>query len=77
MAGHYYNERGELLNMKEYIKPHSECINTAKNGIIPAALGAAALSVGGAFAVGVAAGLMKDKGIEDNLRVIALKPVMN
>lgn len=77
MAGYYNNERGAVLIMKEYKKPYCGCLNTSKSGIIPAALGAAALSVGGAFAVGVAAGLMKDKGIEDNMRVISLKPVIN
>ena len=46
--------------MKVYNKP---CVtkNEMPSGIVPVALGAAALSVGGAFAVGVASGLMKDR----------------
>lgn len=62
--------------MKEYKKPYCGNLSTSKSGIVPAATVAAALSVGGAFAVGVASGLMKDKGIEDNMKVISLKPVI-
>lgn len=48
---------------KEYKKP--VVFSKLKgSGIVPVALGAAALSVGGAFAAGVASGLMKDKKID-------------
>ena len=62
--------------MKEYKKPSCVNVDSVKTNIIPAAVAAAAkLSVGGAFAAGVAAGLMKDKIIMDNIRVKQLKAV--
>lgn len=61
--------------MKKYQKPYVCNASKIGHSIVPAAVGAAALSVGGAFAVGVASGLMKDKGIEDRIKVLGLKKV--
>lgn len=45
--------------MKQYKKPKIASLGGVV-GIVPAALGVQALSVGGAFVVGAASGLMKD-----------------
>lgn len=61
--------------MKEYVKPCSGNLSDGGRNIVPAAAAAAALSVGSAFAVGIASGLMKDKGIQDSIHVPVLKKV--
>ena len=56
--------------MKKYKKPIVGW-NKATTGIVPLAMAAEGLSVGGAFVVGVASGLMKDgKDITVNLKPI-------
>lgn len=60
--------------MKKYKKPY--VVNSiGKNNVVPAAIGAAALSVGGAFAAGVASGLMKDNKFFTN-KVPSIKKVI-